>query len=155
MSILEVLLQAFLSDKTKIEDNTFPKCLNCGDIFPLQDFIHLMEKYPAVTLKFLPKLQLLDNYDLIVKWECEKAVIEEGEKMILGSSARSPLNFWKEHFYSNDEQSTGVPVISKLVPFRSIASSTALLSAVVVVAEITKIFNLFESAILVSLIDFK
>ena len=83
--ILDVLLCAY-SDQFVIHKEIDFHLLHLFELIPFTtDIIDLVEKFPALGLKFFDSLSLVDNYEKVVKKDCPKAPISEGEVIVLGS----------------------------------------------------------------------
>jgi hypothetical protein len=108
-----------------------------------------MWAFPAVFLKHVDDMTLVSNYSSTVGGK--KAVVEEGDAIVLGSSSRSPDQFWKEHY---DEE--GITAVAKLLPFKDLAGSgNNFLAAAVYVAQKTNKYDFFMSPMVVACINFK
>ena len=150
-AILDCLMLAFddMFAFLNIECATY---VHLADLFPLDDLIYTIEKFPAIGLRYLGKvrgsesragsyfyrrratsgitaiirvsnhnpfrdslrssqLKLINAYDSRVLKNCERIPLEEDQKVVRGSSERSPVGFWqkgeggrgaKRRAYSND-----------------------------------------------------
>jgi WD40 repeat protein len=148
-SILECLLQVSSRENCRMRDKADQTRQHAGDIFPLRDLIDLMWAFPAVFLMHVDNMTMVSNYSAMVGGK--KAVVEEGDAIVLGSSYRSPDQFWGKHY---DEE--GITAVPKLLPFKGLAgSANNFLAAAVYAAQKTNKYGFFMSPIVVACINFK
>jgi hypothetical protein len=147
--ILQCLLQVTSRENCRLRDKAAQTRQHAGDIFPLRDLIDLMWAFPAVFLKHVDDMTLVSNYSATVGGK--KAVVEDGDAIVLGSSSRSPEQFWQEQY---DEE--GITVVPKLLPFKDLAGpGNNFLAAAVYVAQKTNQYGFFMSPMVVACINFK
>ena len=130
----------------------------------------VLRDYPMVVNKFLKELSLVEAYQEVVKKDCPKALIREGQEIVVGSDERSPKDFWKkkktltgldsaDSVDSTDslaDKSDATPVTAMLLGIPKIASRDSdFLKNAVIGAKKIKRFTAFETDTLEVLIDFK
>ena len=96
-AILDCLMLAFEDDFALLSSDR-ATYTHLADLFPLEDFIVSIEKFPTVGLKYLARMKLVNAYETLVLRNCERAPLEDDDQVVKGSDVRSPAGFWEREF---------------------------------------------------------
>jgi len=98
-AILDCLMLAFNDDFALLSSDC-ATYTHLADLFPLEDLICVIEKFPTIGLKYLGQMKLVNAYESLVLKDCERIPLEDDDQIVKGSDVRSPKGFWKREYPS-------------------------------------------------------
>ncbi|GMH58532.1 hypothetical protein TrST_g1037 [Triparma strigata] len=132
-----------------------------SSLFPLDEFIPALSKFPQLAIAFLSQLSLNTSGDHLVQKGVARHELGPTSRLIVGSTSRVPQNFWKGTLKQPDKdgkvpQDSGVPVTAKFVPLKNIAArNSTFLATVVNAAAETRDYSVFENEVLATIVQHK